>query len=54
MVFASEPMVNAGGYEVRTLADQWTVVAEDGSCSAHFEHDVVVTRNGAIILTEGI
>jgi len=54
MVFAIEPMVNAGGYEVRTRTDQWTVVAEDGSCSAHFEHDVVVTRNGAIILTEGI
>jgi len=54
MVFAIEPMVNAGGYEVRTREDQWTVVSEDGSCSAHFEHDIVVTRKGPIILTEGI
>ncbi len=54
MVFALEPMVNAGHYEVRTLDDEWTVVAADGLPSAHFEHDVVITRKGAIILTEGI
>ncbi len=54
MVFAIEPMVNMGGYEVRTLDDGWTVVTLDGLASAHFEHDVVVTKKGAIILTEGI
>lgn len=54
MVFALEPMVNAGHFEVRTLDDEWTVVAADGLPSAHFEHDVVITRKGAIILTEGI
>jgi len=54
MVFAIEPMVNMGTYEVRTLADGWTVVTEDGLASAHFEHDVVVGRKEAIILTEGI
>ena len=45
-------MVNAGGYEVETLTDNWTVVTADGSLSAHFEHTVVVTDNGYEILTE--
>ncbi|MES0349469.1 MAG: type I methionyl aminopeptidase, partial [Desulfobacteria bacterium] len=40
MVIAIEPMVNAGGYEVKTLDDGWTTVTKDGSLSAHFEHTV--------------
>lgn len=51
MTLAIEPMVNAGRPEVRTLADQWTVVTADGSLSAHFEHTVAVTRDGPDILT---
>jgi len=51
MVFALEPMVNMGGYEVKTLDDNWTVVTADGSLSCHFEHTVAITDNGPEILT---
>ncbi|MFA6093031.1 MAG: type I methionyl aminopeptidase [Elusimicrobiota bacterium] len=51
MVLAIEPMVNAGGPEVRVLPDGWTAVTADGRLSAHFEHTVAVTENGAEILT---
>jgi methionyl aminopeptidase len=51
MVLAIEPMVNAGGDAVRVLKDGWTAVTEDGSLSAHFEHTVAVTKDGAAILT---
>jgi len=51
MVFTIEPMINAGKSEVRVLADGWTVVTADGSLSAQFEHTVVVTRDGAEVLT---
>jgi methionyl aminopeptidase len=51
MVLAIEPMVNAGSDAVRVLKDGWTAVTEDGSLSAHFEHTVAVTKDGAAILT---
>jgi methionyl aminopeptidase len=51
MVLAIEPMVNQGGWEVSTLKDQWTVVTRDGKLSAHFEHTVAITADGAEILT---
>lgn len=51
MTLAIEPMINAGGAEIRTLADKWTVVTKDSSLSAHFEHTVVVEQNGSRILT---
>lgn len=51
MVFAIEPMVNAGGPGVRVLEDHWTAVTADGSDSAHFEHTVAVTSNGPWVLT---
>jgi methionyl aminopeptidase len=51
MVFAIEPMVNAGGPGVKVLADNWTAVTTDGSFSAHFEHTVAATANGPWILT---
>lgn len=51
MVLAIEPMVNAGTWEVKTLADKWTVVTTDGRFSAHFEHTVAITENGPVILT---
>ena len=52
MVFAIEPMVNVGSWEIDTRDDHWTIVTRDGSLSAHFEHTVVVTENGAEILTK--
>lgn len=51
MVLAIEPMVNAGKAAVKVLGDGWTAVTRDGSLSAHFEHTVVVTRDGCEILT---
>jgi methionyl aminopeptidase len=51
MVLAIEPMVNIGKSATRTLPNHWTVVTEDGSCSAHFEHSVAVTKNGPLVLT---
>jgi len=52
MVLAIEPMVNFGKPGARVLEDKWTAVTEDGSCSAHFEHCVAVTKNGPMILTQ--
>jgi methionyl aminopeptidase len=51
MVIAIEPMINAGGHEVRVLDDGWTAVTRDRSLSAHFEHTVAITANGPEILT---
>jgi methionyl aminopeptidase len=51
MALAIEPMVNAGGFEIESLPDAWTVVTRDRSLSAHFEHTVVVSARGADILT---
>jgi methionyl aminopeptidase len=52
MVIAIEPMVNVGKPGVQVLSDGWTAVTEDGSLSAHFEHTVAVTEEGAMILTQ--
>ena len=51
MVLAIEPMVNAGAAVIQTLADGWTVVTADSALSAHYEHTVAVTSNGADVLT---
>jgi methionyl aminopeptidase len=51
MVFAVEPMVNAGGPATRLLEDGWSVVTQDGSLSAHFEHTIAVTDDGPEVLT---
>ena len=51
MVFAIEPMVNAGEPEVEILDDEWTAVTADGSASAHFEHTIHVTEEGPEVLT---
>ena len=51
LVLAIEPMVNAGGPEVETLDDGWTAVTKDGRLSAHFEHTIALTEQGAEILT---
>ena len=46
MTIAIEPMINQGGAAIRTLDDKWTVVTNDGSLSAHFEHTVAIGQNG--------
>lgn len=51
MVFAIEPMVNVGDWKTEILEDGWTVVTQDKSKSAHFEHSVAITANGPEILT---
>lgn len=51
MVFAIEPMVNAGGPDVRLGDDNWAVYSADGSLAAHFEFTVAVTEAGPRILT---
>ena len=51
MILAIEPMVNEGSYSVNVLSDGWTVVTQDGSLSAHFEHSVAITENGPDILS---
>lgn len=51
MTIAIEPMLNIGGWETKQLDDGWTVVTSDQSLSAHFEDTVVITENGAEVLT---
>jgi len=51
MTLAIEPMVNAGGHEVRVLRDGWTVVTTDGKLSAHYENTVLITDGEPEILT---
>jgi methionyl aminopeptidase len=51
MVFTIEPMINAGGYQVKLLGDGWTVETADGSLSAQWEHTVRVTEDGVEVLT---
>jgi methionyl aminopeptidase len=52
MTMAIEPMVSAGSYKTRVLRDGWTVVTQDGSLTAHFEHTIAITDNGTEILTK--
>jgi methionyl aminopeptidase len=52
MTLAIEPMVNAGGHDVRILEDGWTALTSDGSLSAHFEHTIAVTKHTPKILTK--
>ncbi len=51
LALAIEPMINIGGYRVRTLQDKWTVVTADGSLSAHAEHTVIISAGSPLILT---
>ena len=51
MVFAVEPMVNAGTRKTKLLDDGWTVVTADGELSAHFEHTIAITDDGPQIFT---
>ena len=51
MTFAIEPMITAGGPEIVLLADRWSIITEDGSLAAHFEHTVAVTDAEPRVLT---
>ncbi len=51
MVIAIEPMINQGTESVYVLPDKWTVKTKDSSLSAHFEHTIAITADGAVILT---
>ncbi len=51
MFFTIEPMINAGRYDVKVLADGWTAVTRDKSLSAQFEHAIGITDTGAEIFT---
>jgi methionyl aminopeptidase len=51
MVFAVEPMINAGTAATVQLDDGWSVVTADGRLSAHFEHTIAVTDDGPVVFT---
>lgn len=50
-VLAIEPMLNAGGFEVETLSDGWTVLTKDRRPSAHWENTVAITEDGPLVMT---
>ncbi len=52
MTLAVEPMINEGVYDVDILDDDWTVVTSDGKLSAHYENTILITKDGAEILTK--
>ena len=51
MTIAIEPMICAGGYDVKVLGNDWTVVTADGSLAAHYENTIAITDGEAEILT---
>jgi len=51
MVLAIEPMFMLGAEDIRVMPDGYTIISEDGSLSAHFEHTIVITEGGAEIIT---
>ena len=53
MVLAVEPMCNLGTAETKIDEDGWTVRTADGKASAHYEHTIAVTADGADVLTDG-
>ena len=48
---AIEPMITLGDWHIKTSRDQWTISTADGSISAHFEHTVVITKDGPLVVT---
>ena len=49
---AVEVMLNAGDWQIKILSDKWTAVTSDSKLSAHFEHTVLVKKDGCEILTK--
>ncbi len=54
LVLAIEPMINAGKKGTKVLKDHWTVATVDGLPSVHFEHTIAVTKDGPLLVTEGV
>jgi methionyl aminopeptidase len=54
LVLAIEPMINAGKKGSKVLKDHWTAVTIDGQPSVHFEHTIAVTKDGPLLVTEGV
>ena len=52
MFFTIEPMINAGGFDVKIKRDGWTAVTKDRSLSAQFEHSIAVTEDGFEVFTQ--
>lgn len=52
MTVAVEPMATLGGHLIKTDPDNWTIRTQDGSIAAHFEHTILITKDGAEILTD--
>lgn len=52
MTLAIEPMINLGKYPVEVLENEWTIVTRDRLPSAHFEHTIVITPQGPMILSQ--
>ena len=51
MAIAVEPMINLGTYQVKVLADGWTVETADGLPSAHFENTILITEGDPVMTT---
>ena len=51
LVLAIEPMINTGGWKIKTMDDGWTITTYDGSLSCHFENTVALSKNGPKLLT---
>jgi methionyl aminopeptidase len=51
-IICIEPMFTLGGDEVNFADDGWTVISKDNSLAAHWEHEILVTKNGCEVLTE--
>lgn len=52
MIICIEPMITLGGSDIKTASDGWTILSKDGSRAAHVEHTILVTQNGAEILSK--
>jgi methionyl aminopeptidase len=52
LVLSIEPLISAGRAHPVQVADGWTIRTSDGSLAAHYEHTIVVTRGGPVVLTE--
>ncbi len=51
MVIAIEPMISLGGYKIKTASDGWAIQTADNSLCAHYEHTVIVCKNGNKVVT---
>jgi len=51
MVIAIEPIVSMGGWQVKSLADKWTMVTEDDAMTAHFEHTIAIQKDRPVVIT---